>query len=128
MGRPEYKLPKLSDVIAFCCDAGQIFNITMPDSTILLKEFGSDIPLPFMLSSDTVQLWVDRHYIAYSHFNQDVIHYVYVTKVHIDEEVKAYKRILPKSIESEFSKAAWHMDKTDTDYYFSRKFFNEFSK
>ena len=81
-----------------------------------------------MLLNDTIQLWIDRHYIAYSRFNEEPVHYVYVTKVHIDEEIKAYKRNLPKSIEAEFSKASLHMEKTDADYYFSRKFFNEFSK
>lgn len=122
-----YKNLKISDVMELCHEAGENLNITVPDDETLFKQFSLQIPLPFMLKNDELQLWLDRYYIAYSRYDETAIRYVYVSKYHINEERNSYKRRkIPKEIIQPFYYAEKQMGKYNLDYYVSKKFFNKF--
>ncbi|MCK9479284.1 MAG: hypothetical protein M0R40_07275 [Firmicutes bacterium] len=124
-----YKNLKIGDVIDLCRETGENLNITIPDDETILKEFSLQIPLPFILKNDELQLWIDRYYIAYSRYDETAVHYVYVSKLHINEERNSYKRRkMPNEIKQALDYAERQMDKYNMDYYVSKKFFKFFSK
>ena len=51
---------------------------------------------PYVLRSENGFLWLDRYYLAYT--STDVkVHYVYITRYHIEEEAEALKEAGPRN-------------------------------
>jgi len=53
----------------------------------LLKELRTSPPMPIIIDSGEVQLWVDRYYVAYSLETEKYVHYVYIAPEHAKEEL-----------------------------------------
>lgn len=77
----------------------------------MLKKRGG---LPQFYSDGTLQLWVDKLYIAHSSIHDSHVHYVYLTDRHIDEERHSFHQAresrknrvaIPQYIEAQFRKA-----------------------
>jgi hypothetical protein len=62
----------------------------------LLKDLRTNPPMPAILDSGEVQLWVDRYYVAYSLENEKFIHYVYVAPEHAKEELPDLPELILK--------------------------------
>ncbi len=82
----------------------------------MLKKRGG---LPQFYSDGTLQLWVDKFYIAYSSIDEPHVHYVYLTDRHINEERLSFQAArasrknhvaIPPHTEAQFSKALRAMD------------------
>ena len=51
---------------------------------------------PYVLRSENGFLWLDRYYLAYT--STDVkVHYIYITRYHIEEEAEALKEAGPRN-------------------------------
>lgn len=66
------------------------FALSWIDYGRVQKQYRARYGLPVMVENDTGTLWVDRYYIAYQLGDGD-IHYVYLTKHHIREEIISYQ-------------------------------------
>jgi len=53
----------------------------------LLQELRAYPPMPVIIDSGDVQLWVDRYYVAYSLETEKFVHYVYIAPEHAKEEL-----------------------------------------
>jgi hypothetical protein len=82
----------------------------------MLKKRGG---LPQFYSDGTLQLWVDKFYIAHSSIDEPHVHYVYLTDRHINEEHQSFQAArvsrknrvaIPPHIEAQFGKALKTMD------------------
>lgn len=97
------------------------------------KQYRAKYGLPVMVENNAGTLWVDRYYIAYQ-LNDGDVHYVYLTKHHIREEIGSYREAstergikveLPTDIKQQFSTALKRMTKDANDIWISPEFIGE---
>ena len=62
----------------------------------LLRDLRTNPPMPTIIDSGEVQLWVDRYYVAYSLKTEKFIHYVYISPEHADEELPDLPELILK--------------------------------
>lgn len=67
------------------------FGIAHPQRVDLLPLFREHIPIPMILETDEITVWLDKEYIAYSSIHEHIVHYVYMTRKHIAEEYRRRK-------------------------------------
>lgn len=110
----------------------QKFGITLPEIKLLLKYINEATPRTIRIDNGEFQMWIDKYYIAYSRYDQEEVHYVYLTKTHIREERVSYRKArkerknqvcLPNTIKSNFIKALCCMRQTKLGYYLDKDFF-----
>ena len=58
------------------------------DEKTLLEDIKRNPPMPTILSDTRNQMWVDRHYVAYSSVQEQLVHYMYIAKEHATEELR----------------------------------------
>ena len=97
------------------------------------KQYRERYGLPLVIENDCGMLWIDRYYIAYQ-LEDGEVHYVYLTKHHIHEEMLSYKEAskergvkvdLPGDIKQQFSLVLRQMAKNTSDIWLSPEFDSE---
>ena len=93
-------------------------KLKMPTEARIMENFkaGSASRLPVVVECPHGILWVDRYYVAYQ-IRNGTVHYTYLIREHIQEEVKAYKEAnaeIPKDIQHCFLVGAAGMKKRNT--------------
>lgn len=79
----------------------------------LLPLFREQIPIPIIHETETHTVWIDREYIAYSSNHEHKVHYIYLTKRHLEEEhSQRHNSIISES----FEEAAKRMKYTHRNY------------
>lgn len=76
-----------------------------------------EVPQPLIIDNENGRMWLDRYYAAFQ-VNGGRVHYVYISKHHIAEEVAGYKACdvpLPLDIRRQFAKALASMKQTHAD-------------
>ncbi len=121
-----------STLMIYAEKAAQKFGITLPEIKLLLKYINQLVPKTMLIENEEMQLWIDKYYIAYSRYDEEEVHYVYLTKTHIREERVSYRKArkerknqvcLPNTIKSNFIKALCCMRQTKLGYYLDKDFF-----
>lgn len=87
------------------------FGIKHPPRVELLPLFREQIPIPMIFETLDTTVWLDREYIAYSDNHEHEVHYVYISKRHLEEEYNV-NSIIAKS----FEEARKRMKYTNRDY------------
>lgn len=108
------------DVIKYALMVAERLGVKMVGVDATLHKFKKDFgtPVPEIYFGNGAQLWVDKHYIAYSWDHKPEIHYVYMDGFHIREECFWYSEgksevpgdFLPDSIRDQF---VFAYEKTD---------------
>jgi hypothetical protein len=106
------------EVVRLAQEVLNCFGFRQLDEKMLLSEFRKVIPMPLILSTEIMQIWIDKYYIAYSCFDVDAVCYVYIAEKHISEEADSIEKIGPmyRSILEDFSLAKLQMQKTKKRY------------
>lgn len=116
------------NVAILAVKVGEMLGVQMPAKNYFLERLNeSGIKMPIIYKSKDIQFWVDCEYIAYSRYDEDDIHYVYITRQHIREERASYRLAsrerkesisLPQQVSHVFRKALSEMNLEKTDYTF----------
>ena len=80
-----------------------MLGLPLPDRAEIYEQYYAEVPQPVNYDNGRTQVWIDRYYLAYQIGAEDV-HYVYVTRTHIGEELSSRIR-LPEDILSAFREA-----------------------
>lgn len=114
------------NVAILAVKVGEMLGVQMPAKNYFLDRLNeSGIKMPIIYKSKDIQFWVDCEYVAYSRYDEDDIHYVYITREHISEERSSYRRAnkerkesikLPQQLAFLFRKALSEMNLEKTDY------------
>jgi|GEM_PF-1747238 len=130
------------DIIQYAEKVAYKLGVTLPSVKLIHAQLKDILPLPVIIKNSKYQLWIDMYYIAYSRYDEEEIHYVYITQNHINEEYKSYaiaralrknKVCLPQNIKKSFRiaqkyinekkiEAAKHNDKA-VNYWLDKAFF-----
>ena len=114
------------NVAILAVKVGESLGAQMPAKNYFwdrLNERG--IKMPIIYKSKDIQFWVDCEYIAYSRYDEDDIHYIYITREHILSERSSYRLAnkarkesikLPQQLAFLFRKALSEMNLEKTDY------------
>jgi hypothetical protein len=116
------------NVALLAVKVGEMLGVQMPAKNYFLDRLNeSGIKMPIIYKSKDIQFWVDCEYIAYSRYDEDDIHYVYITRKHILEERASYRETskereepncIPQQVSHVFRKALSKMKLEKTDYAF----------
>jgi hypothetical protein len=116
------------NVATLAVKVGEMLGVQMPAKNYFLDRLNeSGIKMPIIYKSKDIQFWVDCEYIAYSRYDEDDIHYVYITRQHISEERASYRETskerkepncIPQQVSHVFRKALSEMNLEKTDYTF----------
>ena len=106
------------EIIAIARMTAEKYKLQMPDESEIMQNYrsGKYTRLPVVVCGERGTLWVDRYYIAFQLRCGDV-HYTYLTKEHIREEVDSYCKAqaeLPRDIEHCFMVGVAGMKKRNT--------------
>lgn len=88
-----------------------------------LKEFLKS-GLPFTVCTLYTQIWVDRHYVAFSHINDGKIRYVYMDEYHYNDtksddlscEARSGEPLLPDYLRQQFKYASTKIGRGGKNY------------
>ena len=68
-------------------------DLTPPRYRLLTELYFSTEPQPLLLENAQARAWIDKYYMAYQ-FKSGPVHYVYISRRHIEEERQAAKEVL----------------------------------
>ena len=108
----------LNELITIARMTAERHKLKMPTEARIMENFksGSASRLPVVVECPHGILWIDKFYVAYQ-IGTGVVHYTYLTREHIQEEVKSYKEAnaeMPKDIEHCFLVGVAGMKKRNT--------------
>lgn len=128
---PDRTILSPKNVAILAVKVGEMLGVQMPAKNYFwdrLNENGvNGVKMPIIYKSKDIQFWVDCEYIAYSRYDEDDIHYVYITRKHVSDERASYRRAsrerkesikLPQQLAFLFRKALSEMKLEKTDYTF----------
>lgn len=125
---PDRTILSPRNVALLAVKVGEMLGVQMPAKNYFLDRLNeSGIKMPIIYKSRDIQFWVDCEYIAYSRYDEDDIHYVYITREHILNERSSYRLAnkvrkesikLPQQLAFLFRKALSEMNLEKTDYAF----------
>ncbi|MEA4969929.1 MAG: hypothetical protein VB051_05275 [Candidatus Pelethousia sp.] len=107
------------EVAALAAKVAKSLRLRIPPQAEVAEMLKRRGGLPQFYSDGTLQLWVDKYYIAHSSIDEPYVHYVYLTDRHIDEERLSFQQArisrknrvaIPPHIEAQFGKALKAMD------------------
>lgn len=124
--KPDRVILSPQNVAILAVKVGEMLGVQMPAKNYFLDRLNeSGIKMPTIYKSKDIQFWIDCEYIAYSRYDEDNIHYVYITRAHIKEERQSYTNArrerkesirLPQQLAFLFRKALSEMNREGTDY------------
>lgn len=126
------KLLDEGTLLKYAEKAAHKLQIKMPKMKLIKKQINQAVPNAVIMYNGTYQLWIDKNYIAYSGYNEEEVHYIYLTKAHIYEEYESYKKAreerknkikLPEKTRAAFAAALYRMRLKGVDYDLDKNFF-----
>ena len=120
----------IKEVINLSKSVSDDLGMSLEDDAVLLKKLAQKSPVPLIVKNNNCRLWLDRFYIAYSHDDENDVHYVYLTEFHIREECHSYALArnqrksdvrLPGQIEEQFSTALKEINKSKKSYHIFKR-------
>jgi len=63
------------------------FDIHFDERKVLQNMHTRVAPITTIVSRGDVTIWIDRHYISFSRYDDFNVHYVYLSRTHIKEEL-----------------------------------------
>lgn len=105
------------DFCRLCWELCLKCDLTPPRYRLLTELYFSAEPQPLLLENTQARAWIDKYYMAYQ-FKNKPVHYVYISRRHIEEENQALTEVyaerglrlrLPGEIESAFAAAEHEM-------------------
>ena len=114
------------EVIMIARMTAENYKLQMPDESEIMQNYksGKYTRVPVLVRCKRGTLWVDRYYVAFQLAAGDV-HYTYLTKEHMKEEVDSYHEVqgdLPKDIEHCFMVGVAGMKKRNTHIWVAKDF------
>lgn len=123
---PDRVILSPKNVAILAVKVGESLGVQMPAKNYFLDRLNErGIKMPIIYKSKDIQFWIDCEYIAYSRYDEDDIHYVYITREHVLEERASYRLAsrkrketikLPQQLAFLFRKALSEMNLEKTDY------------
>ena len=118
-GRPNREPLDADEVIAYAIALAKDLGVSIPKRKQLYRTLKQKIPITQICQGAYYWLWIDRFYIA-----DDSIHYVYLTRIHIRNELLADQRmkrlysvsLLDLEAQRQFTAARRAMERLQTDY------------
>lgn len=114
------------EVALLAVETGERLGVQMPAKNYFYDRLiESGIKMPIIYKTKDIQFWVDCKYIAYSRYDEEDIHYVYITREHILSERSSYRLAnkvrkesikLPQQLAFLFRKALSDMNAAKADY------------
>ena len=100
------------DVVKIITDTLVHFGLDYPYNEIR-QNFRADIPVPVIVENKEVTVWIDKYYVAYSMQDEIEVHYLYITRRHLNEEKsEKHSRVVGKS----FAEAREQMEEKKRGY------------
>lgn len=123
-GRPNREPLDTNEVIAYALALAERLGVPIPKRKKLYRTLKQKIPNTQICQGTYYWLWIDRHYIAVQKLTDDSIRYVYLTRIHIRNELLADQRmkrlynvsLLDLEARRQFAAARRVMERLQTDY------------
>lgn len=102
------------EVSALAVKTAKQIHLRIPPQAEVVGLLEQRESLPQFYSDGTLQLWVDKCYIAHSSVDAPHVHYIYLTARHINEERYSFRQArkernnrvaIPRNIEKQFNEA-----------------------
>ena len=123
-GRPNREPLDTNEVIAYALALAERLGVSIPKRKKLYRTLKQKIPITQICQGAYYWLWIDRYYIAVQKLTDDSIRYVYLTRIHIRNELLADQRmkrlhsvsLLDLEARRQFAAARRAMERLQTDY------------
>lgn len=123
-GRPNREPLGANEVIAYAIALAEQLGVSIPKRKKLYRTLKQKIPITQICQGAYYWLWIDRFYIAVQKLTDDSIRYVYLTRIHIRNELLADQRmkrlysvsLLDLEARRQFTAARRAMERLQTDY------------
>ena len=122
-GRPNREPLDTNEVIAYAIALAEQLGVSIPKRKKLYRTLKQKIPITQICQGAYYWLWIDRFYIAVQKLTDDSIRYVYLTRIHIRNELLADQRmkrlysvsLLDLEAQRQFTAARRAMERLQTD-------------